>query len=57
MPIADYEENWNEEAPRVWAEENDFDSPYADMTDEEIKQAVYDRMSEDFDGPDWDGDQ
>lgn len=52
MTIEDYRENWNEEAPRVWAEENDFDSPMADMSDEDIKQAVYDRMSEDFEH-DW----
>lgn len=42
MPIPDYA-HWNEEAPIVWAAENDFDSPLADMTDDEIKQAVYDR--------------
>jgi hypothetical protein len=48
MPIEDYRDNWQEEAPRVWAEENDFDSPMADMTDDEIKQAVYDRMRDDF---------
>lgn len=54
MPISDYS-HWNEEAERVWAQENDFDSPYADMTDAEIKQAVYDRMSDDdyYDDYDW----
>lgn len=53
MAIADYGE-WNEEASIVWAAENDFDSPMADMSDEDIKQAVYDRMDEDFDHPeDW----
>ena len=46
MTIADYS-HWNEEAPRVWAQENDFDSPYSDMSDEAIKQAVYDRMDDD----------
>lgn len=49
MPISDYE-HWNEEAPIVWASENDFDSPMADMSDDEIKEAVYRRMSEE----DWD---
>jgi hypothetical protein len=54
MPISDYD-HWNEEAPIVWARENDFDSPYADMSDEEIKQAVYDRDDYDDDHPDgWD---
>ena len=38
MPISDYE-HWNEEAPIVWKQENDFDSPMCDMTDAEIKQA------------------
>ena len=47
MPISDYS-HFNEEAPIVWAQENDFDSPMADMTDAEIKQAVYDRMSDDY---------
>lgn len=42
MPIKDYA-HWNEEAPRVWAAENDFDSPDCDLTDEEIKQRVYER--------------
>ena len=42
MTIADYS-HWNEEAAIVWAGENDFDSPHADQTDDEIKQAVYDR--------------
>lgn len=56
MTIEDYRENWNEEAPIVWAAENDFDSPMADMSDDEIKQAVYDRMRENFDdqGDEWD---
>lgn len=53
MPISDYD-HWNEEAPRIWAAENDFDSPMADMTDEEIKQSVYDRMAKD-DLDDYDG--
>lgn len=30
MPISDYDQ-WNEEAPIVWAAENDFDSPLADL--------------------------
>lgn len=46
MPISDYE-HWNEEAPIVWAAENDFESPMCDMTDDEIKQAVYDRIDND----------
>lgn len=46
MSIRDYE-HWNEEAPLVWAAENNFDSPYADMSDDEIKQAVYDRLDDD----------
>jgi len=48
-------EHWNEEAALVRAAETDFDSPFADMSDEDIKQAVYDRMtSEDFDDDlDW----
>jgi hypothetical protein len=41
MPIEDYK-HWNEEASIVWAQENDFDSPMCDMSDEEIKQHVYD---------------
>lgn len=44
-------EHWNEEAPIIAARENDPFSPYADMTDAEIKQAVYDRMSDGLD--DW----
>lgn len=53
MPISDYD-HWNEEAPIVWAAENDFSSPYCDMSDDDIKQAVYDRMSDDFDdNSDW----
>lgn len=46
MPRPEYA-HWGEEADRVWAEENDFSSPMADMTDDEIKQAVYDRMRDD----------
>jgi hypothetical protein len=46
MPISDYS-HWNEEAEIVWAAENDFNSPMADMTDDEIKQHVYNRMSAD----------
>jgi hypothetical protein len=46
MPISDYAHH-NEEAAIVWAAENDFDSPMCDMTDNEIKQAVYDRMDDD----------
>lgn len=49
MPIKDYEHH-NEEAAIVWAAENDFDSPMCDMSDEEIKQRVYDRENDD----DWD---
>lgn len=37
-------EHWNEEAPIIAAQENDPMSPYADMSDEAIKQAVYDRI-------------
>lgn len=36
-------DHWNEEADIVWAAENDFDSPMADMTDDEIKESVYKR--------------
>jgi hypothetical protein len=50
MPISDYD-HWNEEAPIVWTAENDMDSPYCDMTDDEIIQSVFDRM--DDDDPDW----
>lgn len=56
MTIADYEENWNEEAPIIWSQENNFDDPMCDMSDEEIKQAVYDRMRDDLDGR-WDDDE
>lgn len=42
-------EHWNEEADRIRYAETDFDSPYADCSDEEIKQAVYDREEEDWD--------
>jgi hypothetical protein len=41
--------HWNEEAPIVKARENDYDSPFADMSDEAIKQAVYDREDDDWD--------
>ena len=51
MALRDYS-HWNEEAPIVQEQENDWDSPYADMTDDEIKQAVYDRMMD----PDYDDD-
>lgn len=51
MPISDYSHH-GEDAPIIWAAENDFDSPYADMTDDEIKQRVYDR----FNDPDFDMD-
>ena len=44
--------HWNEEAAIVREAENDWDSPYADMTDDEIKQSVYDRMRDDLDGVD-----
>ena len=47
VSLRDYA-HWNEEAPIVWAAENDFDSPMADMTDDEIKQAVYDRGDDDY---------
>lgn len=49
--ISDYS-HWNEEAPIVWAAENDFDSPMCDMSDEEIKQWVYDHADDD---DDWEG--
>jgi hypothetical protein len=45
-------EHWNEEADRIAYKENDPDSKYADMSDEEIKQAVYDRMN-DEDHDEW----
>jgi len=41
-------EHWNEEAALIRAAETDFDSPFADMSDEDIKQAVYDREDSDF---------
>lgn len=44
-------EHWNEEADRVRHEENDPDSPYYHMSDEEIKEDVRRRMEED----DWEG--
>ena len=43
-------EHWNEQADRIRYAETDFDSPYADMSDEEIKRMVYER--EDSDWPD-----
>lgn len=52
MALTDYA-HWNEEAAIVWAAENDFDSPMCDMSDDEIKQAVYDR--DDYDDHPADG--
>jgi hypothetical protein len=49
MPISDYE-HWNEEAAIVHNAENDFDSPFADMSDDEIKQRVYDGLDDDDEG-------
>lgn len=46
--------HWNEEAQRVKDEENDYESPYADMSDEEIKQAVYDKFNDPEFDPDHD---
>lgn len=50
-------EHWNEEAPIVKARENrdayERGSEFADMTDDEIKQAVYDRMCDDNYEGDW----
>jgi hypothetical protein len=43
-------EHWNEEADRIRYAETDFDSSDADMSDEDIKQAVYDHMDEDDEG-------
>ena len=44
-------EHWNEEAESVWYQENrdamERNDPRADMTDAEIKQAVYDRDDDD----------
>jgi hypothetical protein len=48
MPISDYE-HWNEEAPIVWAAENDFESPMCDMTDSEIKERISSMSAEEFD--------
>ena len=46
-------EHCNEEADRIRYAETDFESPYADMSDEDIKQAVYDKMMDgDDDHPD-----
>jgi hypothetical protein len=42
MSIGDYA-HWNEEAPLVWAAENDFDSPLCDESDDEIKRRVYEQ--------------
>ena len=57
MSRKDYE-HWNEEADIVWMQENkdamERGSPEADMTDAEIKQAVYDSMNDDDDwGDSW----
>lgn len=53
MALRDYE-HWNEEAPIVQAADNDYDSPYCDMTDDEIKEMVYSRDYDDDDHPrDW----
>lgn len=50
---ADPYAHWNEEAELVRHAETDFDSPFADMSDADIKQAVYDRMRDgDDDHPD-----
>lgn len=48
MPRADYE-HWNEESDRVWYEEEGRHAPSETdgMSDEDIKQMVYDRMMED----------
>lgn len=46
MSVNDYS-HWNEEAAIVWQAENDFDSPYCDMSDDDIKQSVYDRAYDD----------
>lgn len=43
--------HWNEEAEIVRQQENDQDSPYYHMSDEEIKEDVYRRMEDD----DWEG--
>jgi len=47
MSIADYD-HYNEEAAIVWAAENDFDSPLCDMSDEDIKQLVYEQEDDDW---------
>lgn len=47
-------EHWNEDAERVWREETDFDSPYADMTDDEIKAEVSRKFSDPEFDPDHD---
>lgn len=48
MPRSDYE-HWNEEADRVWYEEEGRHEPsrYDGMSDEDIKQAVYDSWYKD----------
>lgn len=48
MPISDYD-HWNEEAAIIYFAENDFDSPYADDTDDEIKRRIYEMDSDEFD--------
>lgn len=55
MPDPRYS-HWNEEADIIREAENDWDSPMADMSDQEIKQQVYDRMKDDDydDQGDWD---
>lgn len=47
MPRADYE-HWNEEADRVWYEEEGRFPPteHEGMSDEDIKQAIYDSWNE-----------
>jgi hypothetical protein len=57
MAYPEYE-HWNEEADKVRYEENrdayESGDPMADMTDAEIKQAVYDSMDEDIEDNAWD---
>jgi hypothetical protein len=48
--------HWNEEAPIVKERETDYESPYCDMTDAEIKQAVHDKFNDpefDMDHDEW----
>jgi predicted site-specific integrase-resolvase len=52
VSVASGYEHWGEEAERVRYAETDFDSEFADESDENIKAAVYARMSSD----DWDDD-